>query len=189
MNDLILSILTSVGGSTVLLALCAWIGKRHLDIELQTERKKHQEELAHIQSEISKELEFHKNQLKYDERFFDHLFNASMDLFKIRQFVLPKRTYPDMDWPDAVDIIVSNFEKIEAKLEEFIEQYYTALPPDIYEKLNSAIVNCREGGFAPDPDQYQIADEVYTTVDSTCTELKSHVDEKRQVKSATYFKK
>lgn len=184
MNDLILSILGSIGGTTIILgSLFGFLGKRYLSKVLEAER-----------AQFAIELESHKNQLKYDTLFFEHLYDASNDLYKITQQVILKKRYPEMDWEEACEDMALNFEQNEEKLDQFLQKYYTALPPEIVESINRCISNCSEGKFevidlAVSRQGRKFAGEVYEILDKTCIKLKSHVDEKRNIQSQKKYKK
>ncbi len=184
MNDLLLSILSSIGGTTVILgSLFGFLGKRYLSKVLEAER-----------AQFALDLESHKNQLKYDTLFFEHLYSASNDLYKITQSVIPKRHYPEMDWEEACEEMACYFVQTEEKLDHFLQKYFTALPPAVVEKINNCISTCSEGKFEVNGEVVssrgrKYAGELFETLDKTSIELKSHVDEKRKIKSQSKYKK
>jgi len=195
MNEILISILSSIGGTTVILGgLFGWLGQRYLAKQLENERAANRANLAEIQRDFAKEIESHKNQLAYDATFFNNLFDASNSLYVITQNVLPKRSYPDMCWDEACEEIALSFEEIEKELDDYLKKYFTPLPPDIVESIHLAISNCSEGKFetsreAASRKGIKLAGELFEILNSTSIKLKSFVDEKRNVNSAINFKK
>lgn len=195
MSELLISILSSVGGTSVILGgLFGWLGKRYLDQALECARLNNNAKIAEMQKDFSKEIESHKNQLTYDAVFFENLFEASNDLYVITKYVLPKRHYQDMCWSEACEEIALKFESIEEKLDEYLNKYFTPLPPDIVEGIHSAISNCSEGKFETNRESasdkgIELAGKLYEILNETSLKLKSYVDEKRVVNSEVKFKK
>lgn len=191
MGDLLLSILVSIGGTSVVLGgLFWWLGKRHLEKQLETERSVNKSELAKLQGILSKEIESHKVLLKYDEKFFDHLFKASVDLYKIRTEIVPEKQHPDMDWSDACEIMMKESDTIRNKLSAYLQTYYAALPPEIFEELQNAVYLCGDAKFSSNhEDSYSAINEIYDKVSNACKNLKSIVDDKRATTLITPYKR
>ena len=195
MNDLVITILSSIGGTTVILGgLFGWLGKRHLDKILEVERSENKEKLALLQSEISKEVEHHKSKLKLNEKFLENQLEASFKLYKIMKDMVPEKNYPEMDWYEACDEIACNFESLQKQLAEFLENHYTTLPPDIYETLQSTEYLCSDGKLeidGPDVPEFlnKKADEAFENIKESCVKLKSYIDGQREIKESVLFVK
>jgi len=189
MENIILTILSSMGGTTVILGgLFGWLGKRYLDKSLEAEKNRNRTEMASLQNSISKDIESHKANLKYDAKFFEGLFEASDELYSIREKILPEKAHPFMEWDEACIEIAKKFPEIEGWLKTFVLKNYTILPPDILESLRRAEIFCNDGQFSePEINQEKLADKVFENVNSCCIELKSLVDEKRSTNLEPLF--
>jgi DNA-directed RNA polymerase delta subunit len=180
MENLLVTILSSIGGTTLILGgLFGWLGKR---------------QLALLQSDISKELEQHKSKLKFNEKFQDNQLEASSKLYKIMKNIVPDKSCPEMSWDEACHEIADNFEIIEKQLAEFLGDHYTTLPPDIYEIIQETEYLCSNGKLelrSPEmPDALnQRADTVFQNIKNSCIKLKSYIDGHRQIKEIEPFAK
>ena len=196
MEDLLLTILGSIGGTTVILGgLFGWLGKRYLDKTLEAERSSNKEKLTLLQSDISKDIEQHKSKLKFNEKFLDNQLEASFKLYKIMKKMLPEKTHSEMDWYDACNDIAYNFNQTKKEIASFLEDHYTTLPPEIYETLQETEYMCADGHLEIDgpevPDFLNAeADKVFQNIKDSCIKLKSYIDGERETKEAfTFLKK
>lgn len=178
MNDLLVSIISSIGGTTVVLGgLFGWLGKRHLDKVLETERSVNKTNLALLQSK-----------LKLNEKFLDNQLEASFKLYKMMKDIVPEKTDPDMGWYEACDGIAHNFEEIAKLLSKFLENHYTTLPPEIYEMLQDTEYLCSNGklginGPEIDSEMNATANTVFQNIKDSCIKLKSHIDGQREIQN------
>lgn len=195
MIDLLLTILASIGGTTIILGgLFGWLGKRHLDKILEAERSANKEKLALLQRDVSKEVEHLKSKLKFNEKFLENQLEASFKLYKIMKDIVPDKKYPEMDWCEACDQIAHDFEKTEKRLSEFLEAHYTTLPPEIYELLQGAEYLCSDGKLeieGPEIPGYlnDNADKVFQNIKEACLKLKRHIDGQRGIIEPEAFPK
>lgn len=173
----------------VLVGLLKLFGKGYLDKKLLAERDKNEKEIKELESKFNKEIELYKSYLKYEERFFNDLYESSQDLFKIRSSLLHDfDVRPDGEWEDVCSHISTKFVESEQKLTELLENYYTALPPEIFEGLEKAKFICVEGEKELQTNReyyaagYDQANELWKILTEMSAKLKSTIDEKRLVK-------
>jgi len=194
MSDLIISLLSSIGGSVLLLGLFGWLGKRHLDKILGDEKRENQKELEKYKKIISKDIEDHKLKLRFNEVFFNNQFQASLDLYEILKTFVPKRTDPESDWHDALSIMTFDLKRLEDDLIEFLKKYYTTLPPDIVEELQKAEYLCPDAYLMIDGPEFpnellKITENIYYKIRKSSIKLKSLIDGQRNVSPINIEKK
>ena len=100
-----------------------------------------------IGSVYKTQLENHKFLLKNSEKVFQYKLDASKNLYEILHIIIPKKSYPDMDWDDASEIIANSFSKHEDALDKFLCEYQSTLSPEILKRIRQAISACSEGNF------------------------------------------
>ncbi len=158
------------------------IGKRYLDKKLEFEKAGYQTKFRSIESQIDQSLEVHKQKIKNSEFFFKMQYQASCDLYKIKSEMMPPYRFPDMDWGDALGEIATDLGGISAKIKSYLNDYYTVLPPDVFEKLESAFHNAEEGSLYGDEGPgIQCADFAYEKIKECTSLLKAAVDNQRLV--------
>ncbi|QEM69517.1 hypothetical protein FO488_16030 [Geobacter sp. FeAm09] len=100
-----------------------------------------------ISSVYKKQLEDHKFLLKNSEKVFQYKLDASKYLYKILRDIIPKRSYPDMDWDEACEAIALGFSAHEKALNDFLCEYQSTLSDEILKRIRSAISACSDGQF------------------------------------------
>jgi len=189
LNDII-EALKAIGIPGLMTLVLGWIGKRYLDRKLEIEKSEHQTNIKSIESRLSHYLEVHKQKIKNSEFFFQKQYDASQDLYKIKVEMLPAYRHPDMDWHEALEEMAGNLAKTAANVQEFINNYFTVLSPDIVEKLESAIGTAEEGQFyGSDEPGMQYADSVYSRIKECSSLIKAEVDGQRLVEFQEFTQK
>jgi len=132
--EIIISVLSTAGCTSV---GTAWVLKTFLETGIKES----------IGSVYKKQLEDHKFLLKNSEKVFQFKLDASKSLYKIFHEMLPKKSYPEMDWDDVSQDIASSFRQHEDKLDNFLCEYQSTLSPEILIRIQSAINACSDGKF------------------------------------------
>ncbi len=83
-----------------------------------------------------------------------------------------------MEWDDACQDIAYNFIEIEKDIEDYTTEYFSVLPNDIINKLNSAKHSAAEGKFEEPSDSksYQLTDSLWKRINEANSELKSYIE-------------
>jgi hypothetical protein len=100
-----------------------------------------------ISSVYKKQLEDHKFLLKNSEIVFKYKLDSSKSLYTILHSILPKKSYPDMDWDEACEEIASSFSKHEKALDKFLCDYQSTLSSQVLTRVKKAISACSDGQF------------------------------------------
>ena len=95
-----------------------------------------------INTFFQKKLEDYKFILKNSEKVFQFKLDASKELFKIAQDIIPEKTHPDMDWSEACEQITLNYGWLEESLNKFLCEYHATLSPNLYERIQNARKSC-----------------------------------------------
>jgi len=140
----ILSSATVAGGVSGLLA---WVAKRYLDRKLEEERAAHKEELEKLKAENQRLVEMHRARVRNSEVFFNRQMEACDEIHKLCQSMLPRYKYPTMEWPDAVEEMSSEVERVEEQAQRIYTEYYAVLPDSVLGKLNAAVGYAGEAKF------------------------------------------
>ena len=141
-------------------------------------KKDNQIELSKIQESIDIKIELEKLKSKNTELYFQKQLEATKELYKLRNKILPDYRMPDMDWDDACQDIAHDFKGTEEKIENFTTEYFSVVSQDIISKLDIAKNCAAEGKFEEPSDlkSYQLADTLWKRIDEATKELKQHVE-------------
>ncbi len=90
-------------------------------------------------SALNRDLEAHKVKLRKSEFIFQKEYEAASELVAIIRNIMPRQSYPEMDWYDACDQIAYKFGGIEVKLNGLISEHGAALDDDVVDLIVDAI--------------------------------------------------
>ena len=137
------AILGSLGGGVLIVgAFTKWLGDLWAKRLIQNEKKK-----------LDEEMESYKIKLKKSEFIFEKEYEATSEFVALLRGILPRHSYPNMDWYEACDHIASSFGKIEHILNEYLAKHGAVLTDDIVDLLEESLGIVGEGQFeviAPD---------------------------------------
>lgn len=89
-------------------------------------------QLEKLKSELSLEIEGAKSKLKNSELIFSQRLKASAEFSLIIRSLLPKSTFPNMDWSDACDYAAYGLESFSEKMRDFLTTNKYILPEEVY---------------------------------------------------------
>jgi hypothetical protein len=124
------------GGGAIVLGLSNWIGKIFAD--RYAERMKH---------ELQQEIEGYKTRLRKSEFLFQKEFDAASQFIALRQSLVPRYRFRDMDWGDACEDFASDFTKVENALKQYTATHGAALKQIVLDRLSSATEKVARGKF------------------------------------------
>lgn len=168
------TLILAFGGNAALLAVLGFLGKSLLEkiiirdtkifeanLSLQT-----QVEIDRFKSELTKNIESYKIQLKKSEVFFLRELEAASNFSSFFHSLLPGYNNPSMDWHDACDAMAMDFGKIESRLADFMAKHGAVLNDEERAVLVDAISDAGYGKFdvydgEVAPDANRKADEMY----------------------------
>jgi hypothetical protein len=116
------------GGGAIVLGLSNWIGKIFAD--------RYFEKIKH---EIQQEIESYKTKLRKSEFLFQREFDAASQFIALRRSLMPRYSFPEMEWDDACKRFARNFAKAETELERYMATHGGALKQTALDRLSSAI--------------------------------------------------
>lgn len=170
------TILLAFGGNAALLAVLVYLSKTVLEKMLVRDTKvfeaelkgKADVEIERLKSEIGRNLESYKMQLKKSEYFFQREYAAALDFTSVARSILPRPDRPDMDWSDAMELVINRFPEIVRKLDAFLKDHAPALSAEERELVQDVISRANEGHLLgiehDDPTGHQLAEAVYNKV-------------------------
>ena len=170
------TVLLAFGGNAALLAVLVYLSKTLLERVLvrdtkvfETELKaKTDAEIERLKSEMSRNLESYKMQLKKSEYFFEREYAAALDFTSLARSILRRPDRPDMDWGDAMEQIVDRFPEIVAKLDDFLLAHAPALTAEERELIHNLTSSANDahlhGVSGLDPAGSQLAESVYDKI-------------------------
>lgn len=106
---------------------------------IETLRSNYQKEIELLKNTFVQETESYKIKLKKSEFIFQKQFEALSDLITINRNLLGIYNFPDMEWEDACDEIVNQFQDIEKNLLTFLSKHGAVLPKDV----NDLVISCK----------------------------------------------
>lgn len=170
------TVLLAFGGNAALLAVLGYLSKTVLEKMLVRDTKvfeaelkgKADVEIERLKSEIGRNLESYKMQLKKSEYFFQREYAAALDFTSVARSILPRPDRPDMDWSDAMELVINRFPEIVRKLDAFFKDHAPALSAEERELVQDVISRANEGHLLgiehDDPAGHQYAEAVYNKV-------------------------
>jgi hypothetical protein len=183
------TVLLAFGGSAGLLAVLVYLSKTLLEKILVRDTKVFEAELKartdaeieRLKSEMGRNLESYKMQLKKSEYFFEREYAAALDFTSLARSILPRPDRPDMDWGDAMEQFVDRFPQIVAKLDDFLLAHAPALTAEEREVIHSVASSANDahvhGVSGLDPAGSQLAESVYDKIMDLETRLTKRVRE------------
>lgn len=181
-----MSFLQLLGTPSLIALVLGWLGKRYLEKKLEQEKADHLSEIKRLESKLGEYSEIHKQKLKNSELFFLRQFEASQALYKLKMEMTPPYRHPDMDWDEAIEEMAENLGDTHRKLQALLIEYFTVLPPELLEKLESAASNAAEGslygGQGCGSPGNRCAESVYKKIEECTALMKAEVDGQRLVK-------
>lgn len=125
------TILLAFGGNAALIAILVVLSKSLVEKLLIRDTKvfeaqlksRTDSEIERLKSEMSKNLESYKIQLKKSEVFFLRELDAASAFSSLFHSCSPAYDNPLMEWYEACDSIARDFAKIEARLEDFMGKH------------------------------------------------------------------
>ena len=177
------TVLLSFGGQAVLLSVLAFLAKSLLEKLIVRDTKvfeselkaKTDAEIERLKSEMTRNIESYKIQLKKSEFLFEREYAAALKFTSIVRSIIPRPRWPDMDWDDAMQEVVDAFEQTERCLDAFLTSCGPVLNDDERTLLRSAISTATDGKFCGRSEGDSAG---YQTADSLCskiTELESRL--------------
>lgn len=88
-------------------------------------------QLEKLKSELSLEIEGAKSKLKNSELIFSQRLKAAAEFSLIIRSLLPKNTFPNMDWSDACDYAAYELENFSGTMRNFLAANKYVLPEDV----------------------------------------------------------
>lgn len=129
MLEIVLSVLASLGGGALIIGgFAQWLGNLWAKRLIQDEKAK-----------LDLEVESHKVKLKKSEFIFEKEYEATSEMVAFLRNILPRHSYPNMDWHEACDRIAENFSKIELQLDEYLATHGAVLGDDVVDLIVEAI--------------------------------------------------
>jgi len=125
MLEVVLSVLGALGGGALIIgAFAHWLGHLWATRLIQNEKSK-----------LDLEIESHKVRLKKSEFLFEKEYAATSEFVALLRSILPRHSFPNMDWYEACDHIASNFGRIEHLINEYMATHGAVLPDDTVDLL------------------------------------------------------
>jgi hypothetical protein len=149
------TILLAFGGNAALIAVLVLLSKSLLEKLIVRDTKVFEAdlkrmadaEIERLKSEMSRNLESYKIQLKKSEVFFLRELEAASAFYSLFHSILPSYNNPSMDWYEACDAIAQDFGKIEMRLDDFMANYGAMLNDEERAILVSASSDAGYGKF------------------------------------------
>lgn len=125
------TLILAFGGNAALIAVLVFLAKSLIEKLIIRDTKvfesqlkaKTDTEIERLKSEISKNLESYKIQLKKSEVFFIRELDAASAFTSLFHSITPAYSNPSMGWYEACDAIAEDFSKIEARLDDFMTKH------------------------------------------------------------------
>lgn len=178
------TVLLAFGGNAVLLAVLAFLAKSLLEKLIVRDTKvfeselksKTDSEIERLRSEMTRNIESYKIQLKKSEIFFQRELEAASMFSSFFHSILPGYSNPTMDWSDACDSIAQDFGKIETRLGDFMSKHGAVLNDEERSLLVDATSDAGYGKFnvfdgEVDSDANMKANEMYEKLKALETKL------------------
>jgi len=129
MLEIVLSVLGALGGGALIVGGFAhWLGNLWAKRLIQDEKAK-----------LDLEIESHKVKLRKSEFLFEKEYEAASKFVALLRSILPRYSYPDMDWYEACDHIAHDFGKIEHKINDYLATHGAVLPDTVVDLLVTAM--------------------------------------------------
>lgn len=149
------TLLLAFGGNAALLAILVFLAKSLVEKLIVRDTKifeadlksKTDAEIERVKSEMSRNLESYKIQLKKSEVFFLRELEAASAFSSLFHSILPGFSHPSMDWYEACDAIAQNFGKIETRLGDFMAKHGAMLNEEERHILVDATSDAGYGKF------------------------------------------
>lgn len=155
------------GGGAIVLGLSHWIGKMLADRYVEK-----------LKSEIQQEIESYKTKLRKSEFLFQKEFEAASEFMVLKQSLMPKYRFPDMEWHDACEDFAGKFAKVEKELERYMATHGAALNQEAVDRLSAAIQQASSGKF--EVRQEDVTKEGIEMAENVMNELEETEKELRQ---------
>lgn len=142
------AIIVSLGGGTaIVFGLSDRLGKIWANRLMARDTAKYAQDLASLESRLTRETESYKIKLKKSEFIFQKEFEAASEFVAMVRKFLPTYSRPQMDWDDACDEITQDFHKIEVSLGMFLAKHGAVLQNDAKEAICLCIAIAGETKF------------------------------------------
>ena len=123
------AILASLGGGVLIVgAFTKWLGDLWAKRLIQEEKAK-----------LDLDIESYKVKLRKSEFLFEKEYEATSEFVALLRSILPRHSYPDMDWYEACDHIAHTFGKIELKIDNYLATHGAVLSDTIVDLLVTAM--------------------------------------------------
>ena len=123
------AILGSLGGGVLIIgAFTKWLGELWAKRLIQEEKAK-----------LDLDIESYKVKLRKSEFLFQKEYEAVSEFVALLRSILPRHSYPDMDWYEACDHIAHDFGKIEHKINDYLATHGAVLSDEVVDLLVSAM--------------------------------------------------
>ena len=143
--------------------------------------------LEEHKAHLTQEIEAAKTSLKFSETRFSKQFEALVALRRYLRKLRPKKSHPEMEWDEAMEVVAGGFSKHLDELDEFLFAHEAVLPTPILQKLEQAINKATDGQFEFDWDSedreasagskaIQLAEGFYDDIKAAVEELQRTVD-------------
>ena len=181
------TVLLAFGGNAALLAILAILAKSLLEKLIVRDTKifeselksKTDGEIERLKSEMTRNVESYKIQLKKSEFLFEREYAAALEFESVVRSIVPRPSRPDMDCEDAMQEVIDAFERTERRLDAFLTSWGPVLNDDERTLLRSAISMATDGKFygsaEGDPAGYQTAESLCNKVTELETRLINRV--------------
>jgi hypothetical protein len=163
------------GGGGIVFALSGWLGRVWADRVAEQLKASNTQALERIKADFVRDVESYKVRLKKSEFFFQREFDATLEFTSIVRSVIPRRSFPDMDWSDAMEQVVDSFAKTERRLEDFLVSHGPVLSEGERELLDGAISTATEGKLYGSAEGDPAGHKLAATLCKTLKELESHL--------------
>jgi len=123
--EIVLSVLGALGGGALIIGGFAhWLGNLWAKRLIQEEKAK-----------LDLDIESHKVKLRKSEFLFEKEYEAVSEFVAFLRSILPRHSYPNMDWYEACDHIAHDFGEIEHKINAYLATHGAVLPDEVVDLL------------------------------------------------------
>jgi hypothetical protein len=129
MLEIVLSVLGALGGGALIIGGFAhWLGNLWAKRLIQEEKAK-----------LDLDIESHKVKLRKSEFLFEKEYEAVSQFVALLRGILPRHSYPEMDWYEACDYIAHDFETVEHKINDYLAIHGAVLSDEVVDLLITAL--------------------------------------------------
>jgi hypothetical protein len=177
--DLLLKAAGFFGGiGIVRVGLAGFFAKFMADKSIEKHKATLGQQTERLKSELTKEAETYKLQLRKQELIFDKQLDAVSAFIELHQKIMPRRQYPDMFWSDVQEDVIKAFGKSETRLEDYRREFAAVLDGESRDTIRKCIELASNNKFAGRPESNVSVREAETAADDFLEmlgELENHL--------------